>query len=76
MFQRVELLALVLRSMESNLTGWSYQKSLSGQVWWVVMTQAYNFFSKWFIFALSKPCSLFLIILANTLLKWDNYLQV
>lgn len=48
--------------MESNLTGWSDHKFLTGQVMVSSHTQAYYFFSKKFIFVLSNPCPLILCI--------------
>lgn len=49
-------------SMENNFAVRSTHKFLTGQVIWVVSSQAYNSFSKRFIFALSKPCPLSLCI--------------
>ena len=49
-------------SMERDLTERSDHTFLTGQVRVAVMPQAYNFFNRRLIFALRRPCPLFLCI--------------
>ena len=60
-------------SMESNLTGWSDHKFLTGHVMVCGHAPGMYLFSKRFIFAWSKPCPLFLCIQVTQL--WNNHPQ-